>query len=239
MILLGLTITGAMFVAPVMAENLSSDSYLITFGNFNVTSGEKSSDSYVLTDTVGQTGAGPYGAYGVSSYFLGGGFQYIYQIQRFAFSISKLDIELGTLTTFANNTDSHTLNITTRGAGGYAVYAYEGHPLQHHDGVTTIADTTCDAGTCSQTAAGIWTNVGINGFGYNASGDDVPADFITTNHFRQFSDNSIGEEMQAVMSASDIARTAQATITYKAGVAGNKAAGEYQTHVVYVAVPGY
>jgi len=228
------------FAPPALAESLSSDSFLITFGNFNVTSGEKSGEGYILTDTVGQTGAGPYGEYGVSGYFLGGGFQYIYQIQYFSFNISKLNIDLGTLSASDFNTDFHTLGITTRGASGYAVYAYEGHPLRHEDDIAAIIDDTiCDSGNCDEETAGIWTTPGNGGFGFNAFGDDVPSDFISENHYRQFANVASTENMQIVMSSDNIAHNAQATITYQAGLSGSEAAGNYQTYVVYVAVPGY
>lgn len=224
---------------PVYADRLESNSFVIQFGNFNITSGEKSSASYNLTDTVGQTGAGPFGTYGSSSYFVGSGFQYIYQIDTFSFVISDTNVELGTLTPATHNTDSHTLTITTRGAGGYSVYAYEAHPLRHQDGTTTIPDTTCDAGTCTQITAQIWNTPTIPGFGFNMSGDDIPGDFVSSSYFRQFADRSASEAMQVVMSSSSIADARQSTVTYKAGVSGLQAAGNYQTNVVYVAVPGY
>lgn len=229
-----------MALAPALAERLESDSYVIQFGNFNVTAGEKESASYKVTDTVGQTGAGPYGAYGASSYFVGGGFQYIYQIDQFSFAISKLSIDLDELTTGAHNTDSLTLTITTGGAGGYAVYTYETKPLTHEDGTHTIADTTCDSGSCDETAAGIWTNVTIGGFGFNASGNDVESDFLTTDHFRQFADAASAETMQSIMSSNDVVQNETATITYKAGLSdASQAAGRYDTATVFVAVPGY
>jgi len=228
-------------LSPVLAERLESDSYVIQFGNFNVTAGEKESASYKVTDTVGQTGAGPYGQYGVSSYFVGGGFQYIYQIDQFAFSISKLAIDLGELTAGAHNTDALTLSITTGGAGGYAIYTYETKPLTHENGSNTIADTTCDSGTCSESSAGLWTNTSIGGFGFNATGSsDVSSDFLTTDHFRQFADSSAAESMQAIMSSNDIVENETATITYKAGLnSASQAAGRYDTATVFVAVPGY
>lgn len=227
-------------VLPALAERLESSSYIIQFGNFNITAGEKSNANYKVTDTVGQTGAGPYGEYGVSNYFVGGGFQYIYQIQEFSFSISKLLINLGELTAGSHNTDSHTLTITTRGSDGYKVYAYEQNELKHTvtPGVY-IPNTTCDAGTCTHIAAGIWSNPLVDGFGFNMSGDDIPADFVTGSHFRSFADRANAEEMQVVMESPDIVRNAQSTVTYKAGLSGSQAAGTYTTAVVYVAVPGY
>lgn len=223
----------------VNAERLESDSYVITFGNFNVTSGEKESASYKVTDTVGQTGAGPYGEYGTSTYFVGSGFQYIYQIDTFSFQISKTLINFGELIENTHNTDSHTLTITTKGAGGYSVYAFEEHPLRQQQGSEEIPDTTCDSGTCSHTAAAVWTNQSIAGFGYNMSGNDIPANFIDNTYFKSFADNESADPMQVVMSSDNIANQRQATVTYKAGIGDYQASGNYETAVVYVAVPGY
>lgn len=224
---------------PALAERLESDSYVIQFGNLNISSGEQSGASYNVTQSVGQIAAGPYGQYGSSTYFVGSGFQYIYQIPNFYFAISNLNIDLGELTTGVHNTGSNTLSIRTRGAGGYTVYAYELHPLRHSNGVTDIPDTTCDAGSCSQTTAGVWTNQNISGFGFNIAGDEVPVDFVNTTYFRQFANNEAPEAMQAVMSSNAVAINDNATVTYKAGPPGGTAAGTYQTAIVYVAVPGY
>lgn len=232
---------GALLLSPylVYAERLESGSYVIQFGNFNITAGEKSSSSYNVTDTVGQTGAGPYGQYGVSGYFVGGGFQYIYQIDQFRFRISKTLISLGTMVPGIHYTDSHTLQVTTRGSGGYKVYAFEEHPLRHEGGAYTIPNTTCDAGTCSHTTAQIWTNQNIAGFGFNANGNDVPADFVSTSYYRSFADKASAQTMQLVMTSATAGTNRTATITYKAGVTGSQAEGNYSTPVVYVAVPGY
>lgn len=59
----------------VSADNMSSDSYYLQFGTFNMTSGTKTSGSYQVTDTVGQTGPGFYGGSGQD---VKSGFQYIY-----------------------------------------------------------------------------------------------------------------------------------------------------------------
>jgi hypothetical protein len=223
----------------VEAERLESDSYVITFGNFNVTSGEKDSTTYHLTDTVGQVGSGPYGEYGTSSYFVGSGFQYIYQINTFSFQISKNLIDFGELTIDTHNTDSHTLTITTQGAGGYSVYAYEEHPLRKLGGSAEIPNTTCDAGGCTYTTAAVWSNQSIPGFGYNMSGNDVPAGFINSTYFKSFADDESAQAMQIVMSSANVAEARQATVTYKAGIDSSQASGNYETAVVFVAVPGF
>jgi hypothetical protein len=224
---------------PVLADRLESDSFVVTFGNFNVTSGEKSSASYNVTDTVGQVASGPYGAYGSSTYFVGGGFQYIYQIDTFAFSISDVSIELGEVNVGSHNSASNDLTITTKGAGGYIVYAYEEHPLRHQNGSTDIPDTSCDASGCTISNAEIWTNTSIPGFGFNMTGNDIPSDFVDSTYFRPFADDSDSDQMQIVMTSPNIAAARTATVTYKAGIGATQAAGDYQTNIRFVAVPGY
>lgn len=222
--------------SPALAERLESNSYVIQFGNFNITSGEKSSASYNVTDTVGQTGAGPFAG---SSYNVGAGFQYIYAIGEFRFSLSQTAIDLGDLVIGEHSTGSHNVFISTKGAGGYTVYAYELHPLRHSNGTDEIPDTTCDTAACDQTNADPWTDTDIPGFGFNIQGDSVPADFVDSTYFRQFADNEATETMQTVMSSANVTDGSTATVTYKAGIDANQTAGNYQTAVVYIAVPGY
>lgn len=234
-----IVVAGVTNIGLVHADELRSDSYVIQFGNFNVTSGAKDSASYHLTDTVGQVGNGPFGQYGSSGYFVGSGFQYIYQIDEFSFIISRTAIDLGILTPGIFGTGSHTLTITTKGAGGYTVYAYELHPLRREQASEEIPDTTCDNGLCTETTAEVWVNPANDGFGFNMTGNDIPADFINSTYFRQFADQEGGEPMQVVMSSPNIANQRQSTVTYQAAATGNQAAGNYQTGVAYVAVPGY
>lgn len=221
------------------AERLESDSYVIQFGNFNIGSGGGSTTNYGLTYTIGQTAPGPFGKYGSSSYFVGSGFQYIYQIQTFGFSIDQVAIDLGELTPGVHNSASNKLTITTRGAGGYTIYAYELQPLTHSNGIDTILDTTCDGGGCNETIAGVWTNQNVPGFGFNVAGNDAAADFLDNTYFRQFADDSTTEDMQVIMSDTNIAGDEQGTVTHKVGIDGSTAGGNYQTGVAYVAVPGY
>ena len=68
---------------------------------------------------------------------------------------------------------------------------------------------------------------------------DAAADFLDDTYFRQFADDSAAENMQVIMSDTNIANSETGVVTYKVGIDGNTAAGNYQTGVVYVAVPGY
>lgn len=223
----------------VKAQSLQSDNFVVTFGNFNVTSGEKESASFNVTDTVGQVGSGPYGQYGSSDFFVGSGFQYIYQIDTFSFQISKVLVELGELIINTHSTDSHTLTITTKGAGGYSVYAFEEHPLRQVQGVEEIPGTTCDLSNCTHITAGVWADQSIPGFGYNMTGNDIPVAFVDNTYYKSFANDENADDMQIVMSASNIANQRQSTVTYKAGISSQQASGNYETAVVYVAVPGF
>lgn len=220
----------------VTAETMNSSSYRIQFGNFNVTSGEKSSSSFKVTDTVGQIAPGEYDGTG---YVVKAGFQYIYPFRYLSLKLSKITVNLGELTYGTFNTDSHTVTVDTDGAGGYVVRTFESHPLRLQSGTTTLRDTLCDSGTCNETTASTWTNANNYGFGFNVSGNDISADFSTTNHYRQFADLSNAETMKTIMSGSGVNLNRVATITYKASPAGNQAAGLYETLVTYTLIATY
>lgn len=219
-----------------LAERMTSDDYVIDFGNFNVTSGEKSSGNYKVTDTIGQIAPGEYDGTG---YAVKAGFQYIYPFRNLSLKISKVTVDLGSLTSGSFNTDSHTLIVDTNGAGGYAVRAFENHPLRLQNSSTTIRDTLCDSGTCDENTAGSWTNANNYGFGFNMSGNDVSADFISTSYFRQFADISNSETMKTVMSGNGVSVNRNATVTYKASPEATQTAGLYETLVTYQLIATY
>src|SRR5690349_15291800 len=114
-------------------DNMRSNSYIIQFGNFNMTSGEKSSSAYKVTDTVGQTAPGEYTSTG---YKVFAGFQYIYALPRFSFRITDLSVELGELQNGVFNTESNSLVITTR-TGGYGILARAENPLRRPTGISS------------------------------------------------------------------------------------------------------
>lgn len=220
----------------VQAETMQSNSYQIQFGNFNMTSGTKSSSSYNLTDTVGQTAAGQFTGDG---YLVKSGFQYIYPFGEFSFSLSKLTIDFGEITPGTFKTATHQVDVSVIGAGGYSVTVFENHPLRLQSGTSTIPDTTCDNGLCTEETAESWTNPANVGFGFNASGDDVVADFVSANYFRQFADLASAELPQTIMAANSVQSNRTATITYKVTPSGDQPAGLYETQVVFSAIPTY
>lgn len=201
-----------------------------------MTAGKKTSGTYTVTDTAGETAVGQYSS---SGYLVRSGFQYIYTIGRFTFSITNTIVDLGTLTPGTFQTGSSTLSVSAKGAGGYTVTAHESYPLKIPSAGTTIPDTTCDSGTCTEGTAAVWTNPVKPGFGYNISGNDVPAAFVDATYFKQFANYSTNEPPQIVMSNPATVKNRQATVTYKAAVLGSQANGIYENHITYIATPGY
>lgn len=232
--LLVASIVYLMSTSPTQAETLVSPNYTIRLGNFNMTSGFKSSASYNLTDTVGQIAAEFFSSTG---YHVKAGFQYIYTLYNFSFSISALAVNL-TTTPNTFSTASHTLTVSAPGQG-YSVSTYETSKLTKSGGSDTIPDTTCDAGTCTETSAGVWTTPTNNGFGYNLTGNDISADFLSSSYFRPFPDASLSESPSTIMSTTAAGKNRVATVTYQLSPSATQAAGTYATQIVYIATPVY
>ncbi len=225
-----------------LAQHFSSSSYNIDWGNFNITSGSKTSTNYSLTDTVGQNAPGPYTS---SGYTLKSGFQYIYDtFNQFSFSIDNLSIALGTLTPGVGSTSSNIITITTPSGHGYQITAQQNHPLSLAAG-TTIPDTKCDSGTCTITSSGIWTSSSSYGFGFNAlgiNGSGVVTNVGTSSYFTDstyFRPFALLNNPQIFMSEDHPIKDHSARITYKTNVSPFQSAGTYQNSIIFTAVPKY
>lgn len=216
-------------------ERIESPNYRIIFPNFNSGAGIPSSSNYYLNTTIGQTAPGLFSS---SGYRTKAGFQYINSIIPFSFSISDIQINFGTLTPGSPSTDTSTLIVSAGGAGGYTVKASENNPLKTFEGSDTIIDTLCDT-TCSESTAASWTSATKYGFGFNMSGDDIPADFTNSNYFRQFADRSNSETQAIIMSSVNVGRERTATITYKVNISNIQPSGIYQNIITFTAIPSY
>ncbi|EKE04995.1 MAG: hypothetical protein ACD_19C00426G0017 [uncultured bacterium] len=226
------------FIFPISTfaqERVESANYRIIFPNFNSGAGIPSSDNYSLNTTIGQNAPGLYSS---SGYRVKAGFQYINSIIPFSFSISDIQKNFGTLTPTSPSTSSSTIIVSAGGAGGYSVKASENHPMQTSDASDSIIDTLCDT-TCSETSAAVWTSTTKYGFGFNMSGNDVPADFVGATYYRQFADRSNSEAQATIMSSANVGSSRTATITYKVNVSGVQPAGVYQNVIMFTAIPSY
>ncbi|MFA7300693.1 MAG: hypothetical protein WC069_00045 [Candidatus Shapirobacteria bacterium] len=201
---------------PVSAQHFESSSYNIDWGNFNMTSGKKTSANYSLTDTVGQNAPGEYSKTGFK---LKSGFQYIYPFDEFSFEIDNLNIDFGTLTASIASTAVSNLTTTTPSGQGFQIIASESSPLRLSSG-TTIPDFP---GTNS-----LWTDSAIYGFGFNAN----TSYFSSANHFSSFSN-------QILDSSNTPVKNHITTITYKVNISNIQTAGDYQNYIVYTAIPKY
>ena len=216
-------------------ERIESTNYRIVFPNLNSGAGVPTSTNYNLNTTLGQTGPGEYSSTG---YKVKAGFQYINSIIPFSFSISDIQKNFGTLTPTSPSTSSSTIIVSAGGAGGYSVKASENHPMQTSDASDSIIDTLCDT-TCSETSAAVWTSTTKYGFGFNMSGNDVPADFVGATYYRQFADRSTAESDATIMSSTNVGTSRTATITYKVNVSSVQPAGTYQNIIRFTAIPSY
>ena len=221
----------------IRAQTFDSASFHIDFGNFNMTSGKKTSTSYTLTDTVGQNAPGQYDSTG---YVLKAGFQYLYDKNiPISFSISDLDLNFGNLTPNIASTITNTITISTPSGHGYDILAIANHPLKALGTISTIPDTRCDSGTCSESVSDIWVSNNTYGFGFNASGDGTSTYFPSANHFRHFADGSINETAKIFMSESVPVENHSALIKYKINIPSTQTAATYENSINFIAVLKY
>lgn len=231
-------------VTRVYAINMDSTRYRIQYGNVNMGAENMIGNGFNLSTTLGQLSAGEFSRNG---YVIRAGFQYIHTIIPFTFTISDTNINLGFLRANTPATDSAILTVSFGGAGQYTVTVIEKTPLMTLSGENKIDDTSCDNTLCSATLAKSWTSNTAYGFGYSMSGEDTPSDFINSNYYRPFSDESSAKPPVVIMNNTNVTQNfistpknrKQSIITFKANVSPLQAAGTYQTIISFVAVPSF
>ncbi len=220
------------------SDNLNSNNYRIQFGNLNIGGEKLNSGTYYLSTSVGQSVAEKFSSNG---YIVKAGFQYLKSIIPFSFSISDISMEFGTLTPSSPSTQTTNLTVSFGGAGQYLVTAIEETPLKTFDGLNSIPDTSCDGGvnTCTTTSAKVWASTTKYGFGYNMSGNDIPADFTDSTYFRPFPDRSAAASPVTLMSSTNVGKSRQSTVTFKINISNVQPAGTYRSVVNFTATPSY
>lgn len=241
-----LTILFLLLFLPIvsLAQSFNSPSYNIDWGNFNMTSGKKTSTNYQLTDTVGQNAPGKFTS---SGFTVKAGFQYIYDsLEKFSFSISDISLDFGTLIPSVGSTQSNTVTITTPSGKGYEILAIANHPLQTVNSAT-IPNTNCDT-SCNSSSSNTWILSNRYGFGFNAIGINTSGVatgigtsnyFPTTNHFRPFASLSQSDTPKVFMSENSPVKDHSARITYKINISPNQSSGFYENLVNIIAIPKY
>ena len=220
----------------IHAQHFTSDSYIIDWGNFNMTSGHKSSTNYHLTDTVGQNAPGLSEKNGIR---VKAGFQYIYDMSSaISFTIDKLNIDFGTLVPGIGVTDTNLLTVTTPSGRGYQIMAQENHPLWINPS-NFIPNTSCDSGNCTSTLSAPWITSDKYGFGYNVTGIGATAYFPDSTYFRPFADFSKNESSVVIASEPSPVKDRQAIVTYRVLISPLQGAGDYENYITYTLVPRY
>jgi len=222
----------------IKAVSMDSSSFRIESASINNAAGNKTSDNYKLSDTLGQLAAGEFSSTG---YIVKAGFQYLHSIIPFRFSISNININLGTLMPNTPSTDTTTLTVYFGGAGQYQVTAAEIGKLRTLNDAANIPNTSCNGGadTCTTSQAKVWTSSTAYGFGYNMTGNDIPSDFINSTYYRPFADRNLSEAEAVVMSSPNVGKNRASTMTFKANISNVQPAGSYQTVINFVATPSY
>src|SRR3989344_2369100 len=220
------------------SDDLKSNNYRIQFGNVNIGGENLESGTYDLSTSIGQSFAEKFSSDG---YIVRAGFQYLKSIIPFSFSISDISMDFGTLTPSSPSTQTTNLTVSFGGAGQYIVTGIEETPLQTFNGSNSIPDTSCDGGvnTCTTSTAKVWTSTSKYGFGYNMSGDDIPADFTDSTYFRPFPDRSAPASPSTLMTSSNVGRSRQSTVTFKINISSIQPAGTYKSVINFTATPSY
>ena len=220
------------------SQTMTNDDYILQMGNFNMASGKPTGSGFAVSYTAGQVGAGLYTYTGVN-YKVRAGFQYIYTLIPFRFSISNTNIDFGTLTATNPVTRTNVLTVTNGSAYGYQVTASENHPLSSFASGATIPDTACDSGPCTPSTSGPWTSTLTYGFGYrcdNVSGTDCASGFSDSTYYKPF---DASPSAQVVMTGNNAGRNKQCQITYKVNISGTQVAGTYTNTITYIATPTF
>lgn len=221
----------------IFAASMESSLFNMESANVTTMSGNKSSSSYKLSDTMGQLAAGSFSSNG---YVVKAGFQYLRLVSPFQFTISKTSINFGSLIPHTPVTDSTNLTVNLGSVGQYQVTAIEETKLKTLTDVP-IPDTECDGGinACSISLAKTWSSSSAFGFGYNMSGQDVPRDFTSSTYYRPFPDRLKSDNPTIVMSNLSSGKKRSSTMTLKVNISPLQQTGSYQTIISFVAMPSY
>lgn len=220
----------------VKAQVMRSENFVMQGGNFNMTSGNKESQNFKLSDVVGQVAAGIFTSKG---YIINAGFLNGAAGAFLIFTVSPTTVDFGSLTPNSPIEKELTIKIANGNYPGYIVKASQNQPL------TTlvkaeIPDTTCDSSSlpCTKAQGTIWKENTSYGFGYRMSGRTVPTDFGSDNFFRPFPATRRSETPAVIMQSQAKKVTDEAKMTLKLNVNRNQPVGQYRNVISFTAIAG-
>ena len=222
---------------PVLAQEMNSENFKIQGGNFNMTSGNKTSQNFKLSDVVGQTAAGLFTSKG---YIINAGFLNAAAGAFFTFTVSPPVVDFGTLLPNTPVEKQILITIANGDVPGYQVKVSENQPLATLVGAE-IPDTACDSGTgnpCTKAQASLWTGSGTYGFGYHLTGKTVPTDFEKEGYYRPFPATRRNEPHILIMESKARKVADTATMTVRVNVSPNQPVGQYRNVLSFTALAG-
>jgi len=160
--------------------------------------------------------------------------------QTAAASTTYNSAPFGTISTSSFTDIAQMLTVSTNAAGGYVVTASESGLLTAYNvtGTPTIANTTCDSGTCTSTSPYEWNIVTNRGFGYSlqdVNGSCVDDTLEWNYSSRTFNARPFDTVGQTIMSKTSPVDSDQAYVCYRIVVSGTQAAGDYENYIIYIA----
>lgn len=228
----------AFFLLPnkINAQEMSSQNFRLQGGNLNMTSGNKASQNFKLSDVVGQTASSLFNSKG---YFIQSGFLNTAAAAVFSMSIYPTVVDFGTLS--PNSPTEKTLQITISNGDvpGYSISVAEDHELST-SAQATIPDTSCNRidQPCNINKALRWDDAGIFGFGYNLAGSSVARDFTDKTYYRPFANLSQKESPVQIMISQQKKVIDQSVMTLKLNISSDQAVGQYRNTINFTAVAG-
>lgn len=229
------------YFAPLAnAQTMENGYFKIQLGNIDSVSEESNESNYNLSETSDQNDPDIFEGH---NYKFRLGFQSIPNSSPLSLAISETLLDFGLLT--PTNPIERTITLAVSGVNppGYSVTAAQNHELMNGSTGTTIPDTTCDDGKCTESLASEWTNTLTYGFGYRCEAEDIACvendtSFIPKSFFKQFSNTSDNESATTIMSGG-AKNSLEATILYKVNISSSQPAGAYSNEVTFLATPNY
>ncbi len=220
----------------VAAQEMNSQNFKIEGGNFNMTSGNKSSQTYKLSDVVGQLAANVFASKG---YIIKTGYANSAAGAPFSFSVSPTLVDFGILTPNIPVEKEVRVSISNGNATGYIVKVAANQSLSTSVGAE-IPDTVCDTKTsaCTKNTATLWKENSSYGFGFKASGKTIANDLKKDNFYRPFAQTKKNEQAELIMESHAQKVVDQATMNLKLVIGPNQPVGQYNNVITFTAMVG-
>lgn len=235
-ILIIIILASLVVIKNIYAQEMSSQNFRMQGGNLNMTSGNKASQNFKLSDVVGQTASSLFNSKG---YIIQSGFLNTAAAAVFSLSIYPTVVDFGTLS--PNTPTEKTLQITISNGDvpGYSISVAEDHELST-SAQAAIPDTSCNRPDqpCNINKALRWDDTAVFGFGYNLVGSSVARDFTDKSYFRPFANLNRKESPAQIMISQQKKVIDQSVMTLKLNISSDQAVGQYRNILNFTAVAG-